>query len=114
MNTKIILLLNFWADWAFWDNTKKNLQFCYCILLLRAQITQELKLQRNKYKIDPYLLQIFQSSTSVCLIISALCRSRKLICELEIVQKIETHQWGTGNVYLLQKAEINIVAHWKS
>ena len=31
--------------------------------------------QLNKYETDPYILQIFQSNTSVCLIISVFCKS---------------------------------------
>ena len=38
----------------------------------------------NKYETDPYFLQIFQSNTSVCLIISEFCKSCELICEPEI------------------------------
>ena len=39
--------------------------------------------QLNKYKTDPYFLQIFQSNASVCLIISVFCKSCKPICEPE-------------------------------
>ena len=45
--------------------------------------------QPNKYKTDPYFLQIFQSSTSVCFIICVFCMSCEPICELEIVLKIQ-------------------------
>ena len=38
----------------------------------------------NKYKADPYFLQLFQSNTSVCLIITVFCKSCEPICELEI------------------------------
>ena len=41
-------------------------------------------LQLNKYETDPYFLQIFQSNTSVCLIISVFCKSCEPICEPEI------------------------------
>ena len=58
-------------------------------------------LQLNKYETDPYFRQIFQSSTSVCLIICAFCKSCEPICEPEIVLKIQTRQWGASNVYLL-------------
>ena len=34
---------------------------------------------------DPYILQIFQSNTSVCLIISVFCKSCEPICEPEII-----------------------------
>ena len=44
--------------------------------------------QLNKYETDPYILQIFQSNTSVCLIISVFCKScESMLCEPEIVQK---------------------------
>ena len=44
-------------------------------------------LQLNKYKTDPYFLQIFQSNTSLCLIISVFCKScEPTLCEPEIVQ----------------------------
>ena len=38
----------------------------------------------NKYKADPYFLQLFQSNTSVCLIITVFCKSCEPICEPEI------------------------------
>ena len=44
-------------------------------------------LQLIKYATDPYFLHIFQSNTSVCLIISVFCKSCEPICEPEIVQK---------------------------
>ena len=37
-------------------------------------------IQLNKYETDPYFPQIFQSNTSVCLIISLFCKS----CELKL------------------------------
>ena len=40
--------------------------------------------QLNKYKTDPYFLQIFQ----ICLIISVFCKSCEPICEPEIVLNI--------------------------
>ena len=44
-------------------------------------------IQLNKYETDPYILQIFQSNTSVCLIISLFCKScEPMLCEPEIVQ----------------------------
>ena len=44
-------------------------------------------LQLNKYETDPFFLQIFQSSMSVCLIISVFCKScEPMLCEPEIVQ----------------------------
>jgi hypothetical protein len=58
-------------------------------------------LQLNKYETDPYFRQIFQSSTSVCLIICVFSKSCEPICEPEIVLKIQTRQWGDSNVYLL-------------
>ena len=42
------------------------------------------EIQLNKYKTDPYFLQIFQSNTSLCLIISVFCKSCEPICEPEI------------------------------
>ena len=44
-------------------------------------------LKLNKYERDPYFLKIFQSNTSVCLIISVFCKSWEPICEPEIVLK---------------------------
>ena len=42
--------------------------------------------QLNKYETDRYILQIFQSNTSVCLIISVLCEScEPMLCEPETV-----------------------------
>jgi hypothetical protein len=43
--------------------------------------------QLNKYETDPYFHQIFQSNTSVCLIISVFCKSCEPICEPEIILK---------------------------
>ena len=44
--------------------------------------------QLNKYETDPYILQIFQSDISVCLIISMFCKGcEPKLCEPEIVQK---------------------------
>ena len=40
-----------------------------------------LTLQLNKDETDPYFPQIFQSNTSVCLIISVFCKSSEPICE---------------------------------
>ena len=42
------------------------------------------EIQLNKYKTDPYFLQIFQSNMLVCLIISMLCKSCEPICAPEI------------------------------
>ena len=55
-----------------------------------------LSLQLNKYETDPYILQIFQSNTPVCLIISVFCEScEPMLCEPEIVQKFCSWcQWG--------------------
>ena len=45
--------------------------------------------QLNKYETDPYILQIFQSNTLVCLIISMFCKScEPMMWEPEIVPKI--------------------------
>ena len=45
-------------------------------------------IQLNRYETDPYILQIFQSNTSVCLIISVFCEScEPMLCEPEIVEK---------------------------
>ena len=41
-------------------------------------------IQLNKSETDPDFLQIFQSNTSVCLIISVFCKSCEPICEPEI------------------------------
>ena len=38
----------------------------------------------NKFETDSYFLQIFQSNTSVCLIISMFCKCCEPICEPEI------------------------------
>ena len=38
-------------------------------------------IQLNKYETDPYFLQLFQSNTTVCLIIHVFCKS----CEYETV-----------------------------
>ena len=52
------------------------------------------QIQLNKYETDPYILQIFQSNTWVCLIISVFYNSvfykscEPMLCEPEIVQKI--------------------------
>ena len=43
-----------------------------------------IQLQLNKHQTDSDFLQIFQSNTSVCLIISMFCKIYKLICEPEI------------------------------
>ena len=84
---------------------------------------------------DHCFLQIFQSSMSVCLIISVFCKSCEPICEPEIVLKkfaadvswvslkvscnffrtISGSQMGSQiGSQLLQNTEINIVVHWKS
>ena len=41
-------------------------------------------IQLNRYKNFPYFLQIFQSNTSVCLIISLFCKSCEPVSEPEI------------------------------
>ena len=46
-----------------------------------------IQVQLNKYKRDSYFLHIFQSNTSVCLIISVFYRSCEPICKPEIVLK---------------------------
>ena len=51
----------------------------------RARSNQSVQL--NRYEADPYFFQIFQSNTSVCLIISMFCESCKPICKPEIVLK---------------------------
>ena len=40
-----------------------------------------MSVQLNKNETDPYFPQIFQSNTSVCLIISVFCKSSEPICE---------------------------------
>ena len=52
-----------------------------------APLCIEKNIQLNKYKTDPYYLQIFQSNMSVCLIISMFCKSCEPICEPKIVLK---------------------------
>ena len=81
----------------------RKLQWCRAVERcenLEGEGGQEL-VQLNKYETDPYFLQIFQSNTSVCLIISVFYKSCEPICEPEIVLKIQIQQWGAGNVYLL-------------
>ena len=65
-------------------------------------VTKSLELQLNKYETDPYFLQVFQSNTSVCLIISGFCKSCEPICEpkitpvlyhLENLQKVKQKQF---------------------
>ena len=52
---------------------------------MQPEITAKAQMvQLNKYETDPYFLQIFQSNTSVCLIISVFCKSCEPICEPEI------------------------------
>ena len=78
-------------------------------------------LQLNKYETDPYFLQLFQSNTTVCLIISLFYKSFKHICETEIVLKIfaadfqaaKTLSCSVFNSQILQYTVINIVGHWK-
>ena len=62
---------------------------------------KKVQVQLNEYETDPYFLQIFQSSMSVCLIICAFFKSWEPICEPEIVLKTQTRQLGASNVYLL-------------
>ena len=68
---------NFFGNlfYPFWVTIKKS---CYKNCL--PGLSKEL----NKYETDPYFLQIFQSNTSVCLIISVFCKSCEPICEPEI------------------------------
>jgi hypothetical protein len=80
--------------------------------------------QLNKCETDPYFLQIFQSNTSVCLIISVFCKSFEPICEPEIVLKNSAADFQANptdiscknnfmfSSQILQYAEINIVVHW--
>ena len=53
----------------------------FCLQIKSTQV------QLNKYEADPYFPQIFHSNTTVCLIISLLCKSCEPICEPEIVIK---------------------------
>ena len=69
---------------------------------------------------DPYFLQIFQSNTSVCLIISEFCKSCELICEPEITSVLNHLENQQKNIsrsvfssQILQNAEINIDVHCK-
>ena len=86
------------------------------------------QLQPNKYETDLYFLQIFQSNTSVCLIISVFCKSCEPICEPEIVLQMllqltfrlppltsaaNTLSRSVFSSQILQYAEINIVVFWK-
>jgi hypothetical protein len=48
--------------------------------------------QLNKYETDPYFLQIFQSDTTVCLIIFVFCKSCEPICEPEITPVLYHHE----------------------
>ena len=67
----------------------RKLQWCRAVERcenLEGEGGQEL-VQLNKYETDPYFLQIFQSNTSVCLIISVFYKSCEPICEPEIVLK---------------------------
>ena len=79
-----------------------NLAPFYCYLQIQLFISEwkttnnlvspkalEIKVQLNKNETDPCILQIFQSNTLVCLIISVFCKScEPMLCEPEIVQKI--------------------------
>ena len=65
---------------SFYSNL---IQMLYRISLIYIYVYVQL----NKYEIDPYYIQIFQSNTSVCLIISVFCKSCEPICEPEIILK---------------------------
>ena len=74
----------------------------------------------NKHETDPYFLQIFQSNTSACLIISMFCKSCEPICESEITPvlyhlriKTKTISRAVFSSQILQNAEINIDVNWK-
>ena len=58
------------------------------ILFFHILAEKKIFLQLNKYETDPYILQIFQSNTAVCLIISVFCEScEPMLWEPKIVQK---------------------------
>ena len=53
------------------------------------------KVQLKKNETDPYFLQVFQSNTSVCLIISVFSKSCEPICKTEItlvLYRLENHK----------------------
>ena len=60
---------------------------------MSVSVCTSVKLQLDKYQIDPYFLHILQSNTLVCLIISVFCKSCEPICESEIVLKIQTKKF---------------------
>ena len=71
--------------------------------LHKRESAQEFDLvQLNEYETNPYFLQIFQSNTTVCLIIYVFCKSCKHGCEPEIVQKIKTKKTQESKGYVLQ------------
>ena len=89
----------FWPEWLFDKNcfSSKNTFVKFEVAFwpdiafrLEMLFSTESALQLNKYETDPYFLQIFQSNTTVCLIIYVFCKSCKHGCEPEIVQKIKT------------------------
>ena len=90
-------------------------------IVKKLQEKYKLYIQLNKYETDPYFLQIFQSNTSVCLIISVFCKSCEPICEPEITpvlyhlenQNKNNFTFSVQFTNFLQNAEINIVLHWK-
>ena len=68
-----------------------DLSRIYLALLEQFNLTEYFFhiVQLNKYETAPYILQIFQSNTLVCVIISVFCKScEPMLCEPEIVQKI--------------------------
>ena len=59
--------------------------FCFSLKIPMLQLVQ-----LNKYETEPYFLQFFQSSTTVCVIIYMFYKSCEHECEPEIVLKIKT------------------------
>ena len=64
----------------YWMIIERLLNDFFCA----SEALETNEIQLNKYKTDPYFLQIFRSNTSVSSIISVFCKSCKPICEPEI------------------------------
>ena len=73
-----------------------KLTFEICMPLILSLLKKSKHVQLCKYETDPYFPQIFQSKTSVCLIISVFCKSFEPICEPEIVLKIFAADFQVG------------------
>ena len=70
------------GNFVVWNIPKQQRNFCPKWSHQKNKVNLLYQIQLNKYETDPYFLQIFQSSTSVCLIISAFCKSSQ-----------QTHLW---------------------